>query len=131
MEEKDENSQESETQKRQSIPLLDEEVDSSALINAYSEDGSEQNEIIINDKVRSSLFILLCIEYCISSSDGGIVPQQNKNLQKDFHDDGDSKVGLFGSIDYIGRILGALVMSVLINRLDRKLFMSGCCLIII
>ena len=129
MEEKKENSKESETQKRQSIPLLDEEVDSSALINAYSEDGSEQNEITINDKVRSSLFILLCIEYCISSSDGGIVPQQNKNLQKDFHDDGDSKVGLFGSIDYIGRILGALVMSVLINRLDRKLFMSGCCLI--
>ena len=52
MEEKEEISQESETQKRQSIPLLDEEVDSSALINAYSEEGSEQNEIIINDKVR-------------------------------------------------------------------------------
>lgn len=96
MEENEENNKDIKAPIRQSIPLLNEEANSDELINEYSEEESEENEITINDKVRSSLFILLCIEYCISSSDGGIVPQQNKNLQKDFHDDGDSKVGLFG-----------------------------------
>ena len=61
MKEDEENNKDCETPKRQSITLLDEEVDSNALINAYSEDGNEQNEITISDKVRSSLFILLCI----------------------------------------------------------------------
>ena len=91
------------------------------------EEDIEKEEIIINDKARNSLFILLCIEYCISSCDGGIVPQQNKHLQHDFNDKGDSKVGLFGSIDYIGRIIGAVVMSLLIDRIDRKLFLAGSC----
>ena len=91
------------------------------------EEDIEKEEITINDKARNSIFIILCIEYCISSCDGGIVPQQNKHLQHDFEDNGDSRVGLFGSIDYIGRIFGAVVMSLLINRIDRKLFLAGSC----
>ena len=97
-------------------------------LNNIFTDDIEQEEILINDKTRNSIFIILCIEYCISSCDGGIVPQQNKHLTHDFDDSGDARVGLFGSIDYIGRIIGALVMSFLINRIDRKLFLSGCCI---
>ena len=74
------------------------------------------------------MFYILCIEYCISSCDGGIIPQQNKKIQKDFEEeDEESRVGLFGSIDYIGRIIGAIVMSLLINRINRKYFFCGCC----
>ena len=100
-----------------------------------SKDNNESNlvkkdvdDIIINDFFRKSIFYLMCIEYLISSCDGGIIPQQNKNLQIDFDDkENESKVGLFASIDYIGRITGALMMSYLINKLDRKLFFSGSC----
>ena len=88
----------------------------------------EQEEIIISNYLRNILFIILCIVYCISSCDGGIVPQQIKRLRSDFKDTGDSRFGLFGSIDYIGRILGAVVMSFLINKMNRKIFFSACCI---
>ena len=85
-------------------------------------------DITINDRLRNILFYLMCIEYCISSCDGGIIPQQNKKMQKDFNDeDSESRVGLYGSIDYIGRIIGAAIMSYLINKLDRRIYFSGCC----
>ena len=87
------------------------------------EKKSEAEDITIDNGLRQTLFYLFCIEYCISSCDGGIVPQQNKHMQKDFNAEGEeSEVGLFGSIDYIGRILGALVMSFLINKIHRRFF---------
>ena len=91
-------------------------------------DNDQEGIIVLNDKLRKSLFYLLCVEYCISSADGGIIPQQNQHIKEDFGGDEEFKVGLFGSIDYIGRILGALVMSLLINRINRKFFFSGCCI---
>ena len=81
------------------------------------------NPIELNIKHRQMVFIIISIEYCFSYCDGGIVPQQN------FEDEGESRVGLFGSIDYVGRIIGALVMSLLIDRIDRQLFFSGCCIL--
>ena len=99
-------------------------------INNEEETEEEDNEeIVLDNKLRQTLFYLLCIVYCISSCDGGIVPQQNNNLKKDFKtEENESKIGLFGSIDYVGRILGALVMSFLINKIHRKIFFGGCCL---
>ena len=90
---------------------------------------TSNEDIILNNKLRQILFYLFCIEYCISNCDGGIVPQQNRNMQKDFHsEDDESEVGLFGSIDYIGRIFGALLMSFLINKIHRRFFFGGCCI---
>ena len=90
---------------------------------------ASSEDIILDNKLRQTLFYLFCIEYCISSCDGGIVPQQNINMQKDFHsEDDESEVGLFGSIDYIGRIFGALLMSFLINKIHRRFFFGGCCI---
>ena len=91
-------------------------------------DTDYEDIITLDDKLRKTLFYLFCLEYCISSCDGGIIPQQNQHIKDDFGGNGESRVGLFGSIDYIGRILGALVMSLLINRINRKFFFSGCCI---
>jgi len=96
---------------------------------AIAEKKSETEDIALDNGLRQTLFYLFCIEYCISSCDGGIVPQQNKHMQEDFNAVGEeSEVGLFGSIDYIGRILGALVMSFLINKIHRRFFFGGCCI---
>ena len=86
-------------------------------------------QIELNTKHRQIVFILISAIYCISSCDGGIVPQQNKNIQYNFEDPGESRVGLFGSIDYVGRILGAIVMSLLIDIINRQIFLCGCCII--
>ena len=94
------------------------------------EELMENNEPIkLNVKHRRLIFILMGLVYCFSSSDGGIIPQQNKNIQYNFEDKGEARVGLFSSIDYVGRIMGAGVMSVLIDRLDRQIFFSGCCIL--
>ena len=91
-------------------------------------DNIDEQEIEINDKLRNTFFVILCLVYCISCCDGGIIPQQNLKLIESFDKSGgDSRVGLFSSIDYIGRILGAVLMSFLINKIDRKIYFSGCC----
>jgi MFS family permease len=92
-------------------------------------DTDYEDIITLDDKFRKALFYLFCLEYCISSCDGGIAPQQYGHIKIDFQASGESRVGLFNSIDYIGRIIGALVMSLLINRINRKFFFSGCCFI--
>ena len=92
-------------------------------------DKDNNNQIKLNTRYRLLIFILIAIIYLISSCDGGIVPQQNKNIQYNFEDAGESRVGLFGSIDYVGRIIGAIVMSLLIDILDRQLFFTSCCII--
>ena len=113
------------------------EVDSSEDELKISRIGSEIEELIeteneqitLNTKHRQMIFILICAEYCISCCDGGIIPQQNKNIQYNFKDPGESRVGLFSSIDYVGRIVGAIVMSALIDKIDRRIFFSSCCII--
>ena len=70
------------------------------------EELMENNEPIkLNVKHRRLIFILMGLVYCFSSSDGGIIPQQNKNIQYNFEDKGEARVGLFSSIDYVGRIM--------------------------
>ena len=98
------------------------------IIAQSSKENENDEEITINDHFRKTLFYLFCFINCISSCDGGIIPQQNKNMQIDFNDENrETRVGLFGSIEYIGRIIGAIVMSILINKLDRRIFYTASC----
>ncbi len=98
-------------------------------VDSNLEDLIDKGPIELNPKIRQTIFVLLSIVYCISSCDGGIIPQQNKNIQYNFKDEGESRVGLFGSIDYVGRIIGAVIMSFLIDLLNRQYFYSGCCIL--
>ena len=51
-------------------------------------DKGNNNQIKLNTRYRLLIFILIAIIYLISSCDGGIVPQQNKNIQYNFEDGG-------------------------------------------
>lgn len=90
---------------------------------------SPENIITISDKYRNLFFILLNLVYITSSLDGGIIPHSNKDIKEDFDDVKEKRVGLFGSIDYIGRIGGAALMSGLIDNMSRKFFFGGCCIV--
>jgi len=83
----------------------------------------EDNEFSISDKKRNTIFIILSIIATISSLDGGIIPQQNETIKKDFESDNEERVGLFGSIDYIGRVFGSFVFTLIMGRMNRKMIL--------
>lgn len=88
--------------------------------NVHLESFDEDKEIIINDKKRNVLFIVLTVIATLSSLDGGIIPQQNEVIQADFCSNDEESVGLFGSIDYIGRVFGSIIFTLIMGRMNRK-----------
>ena len=81
----------------------------------------KKEEIEIDDRKRTIIFIVLVLIASFSSCDGGIIPQQNSNIKYDFKDDGEQAVGLFGSIDFIGRVVGALIFTIIMGKMNRKI----------
>ena len=81
------------------------------------------NLINIDNYKRMIIFICLVCVAILSSCDGGIVPQQNSQIKTDFGGEGENKVGLFGSIDYIGRVVGALIFTMIMGRMNRKMML--------
>ena len=79
--------------------------------------------IEINDKKRLVIFITLVLVGTLSSCDGGIIPQQNDNIKNDFGGEGEVRVGLFGSIDYIGRVVGAIIFTLIMGKYNRKMML--------
>ena len=95
----------------------------------YEEQKDEEDEdlqgnemIEINEKARRTIYICLVLVSLFSSCDGGIIPQQNSKIQTDFVGDenDNSLVGFFGSVDYIGRVIGALIFAVIMGKMNRK-----------
>ena len=87
------------------------------------DEESKGNEMIeINEKARRTIYICLVLVSLFSSCDGGIIPQQNSKIQTDFVGDenDNSLVGFFGSVDYIGRVIGALIFAVIMGKMNRK-----------
>ena len=91
--------------------------------NLILRDQTQYKIINIDDYKRNIIFICLVLVSILSSCDGGIVPQQHSTIQKEFGGDGEKRVGLFGSIDYIGRVVGAIIFTIIMGRMNRKLML--------
>ena len=92
--------------------------------NPETDNLSDSTIVEINEKARKTIYICLLILNIFSSCDGGIIPQQTTQIQKDFGDENDNAlVGFYGSVDYIGRVVGALVFSVILGRMNRKMIL--------
>ena len=81
----------------------------------------EKDIINIDDKKRNIIFVVLSIIATVSSLDGGIIPQQNEIIKSDFGGNNEERVGLFGSIDYIGRVVGSIIFTLIMGRVNRKM----------
>ena len=84
---------------------------------------SNNDLIEINESKRTVIFICLVIVATLSSCDGGIIPQQNIRINEDFDTNGEHQVGLFGSIDYIGRVIGAIIFTIIMGKMNRKMML--------
>ena len=80
----------------------------------------EKRTINIDEKKRIIIFIILFVIAIFSGCDGGIIPQQNSKIQNEFGGNGETRIGLFGSIDYIGRIVGAIIFTIIMGKTNRK-----------
>jgi len=113
-------------------PLINEEENNQIISdeNEYK-DKEENNEndkdfeiVEINDNARRTIYICLVILNTFSGCDGGIIPQQTANIKKDFgNEDDDALFGFFGSVDYIGRVIGALIFSFILGKMNRKMIL--------
>ena len=83
----------------------------------------EKDIINIDDKKRIIIFVVLSIIATVSSLDGGIIPQQNEIIKSDFGGNNEERVGLFGSIDYIGRVVGSIIFTLIMGRVNRKMIL--------
>ena len=79
----------------------------------------KETEIELSPKKRLFIFVTLVLIATVSSFDGGIIPQATTTLTKDWATD-DLTVGYFGASDYIGRVVGSLLLAYMINQYERK-----------
>jgi len=107
-------------------------------INDEKNDDSQEfstEKVKINNKTRTTIYIVIVLIITFSSCDGGIIPGQTKGIKLDFEGRNDpedspdllkikdSKVGFFGSSDYIGRVFGALLFTVIMGKYNRKMLL--------
>ncbi len=85
---------------------------------------SDESLIQLENKKRWGLFLILLFVGILSSCDGGIIPQATEEMTKDFKlEKQKKKFGLYGSIDYLGRVFGALFFTFTINNISRKILL--------
>lgn len=78
----------------------------------------------LSRKIRWFIFFTLAVVSIISNIDGGIIPAATETMKK-IMKVGEAEIGLFGSIDYLGRIIGSLIFITIINTVNRRIILIG------
>jgi len=86
---------------------------------------SNISSIELKNGLRWGLYIILLCVGIFSSCDGGIIPQATERMTKDIAENDNKKMGLYGSIDYLGRVFGALFFTFTINKIRRKILLAS------
>ena len=105
---------------------------------------TSESTIVLNHKARWGLFIILLCVGIFSSADGGIIPHATSQLLSDFFgnktnktnlyilsnntnetdiETQNKKIGFYGSVDYLGRVFGAIILTFTINKISRKVIL--------
>ena len=88
--------------------------------------ASNISQVELKNGLRWGLYIILLCVGIFSSCDGGIIPQATEKMTEDFDLKNDNKkMGLYGSIDYLGRVFGALFFTFTINKIRRKILLAS------
>ena len=80
---------------------------------------SQSNVFVLNRKIRWLLFFLFAMLNLLMNFDHGTVPAATEQL-KNYLNLSDSKLGFFGSLVFIGVIIGSLISLSIINTFNRK-----------
>lgn len=83
------------------------------------DEKTQSNIFVLNRKIRWVLFSLFAILNLLMNFDHGTVPAATEQL-KNYLILSDSELGLFGSLVFIGVIIGSLISLTIINTFNRK-----------
>ena len=89
--------------------------------------------IILHSKMRWMLFSLFLFMTTLVNVDHGIVPAATDDIEKDLKI-GETQLGLFGSLVFLGNLIGSIFSFALMNKYNRKLLLvvslilNGVCL---
>ena len=84
-----------------------------------TEEKSQSKVFELNRKIRWFLFFLFAMLNLLMNFDHGTVPAATEQL-KNYLNLSDSQLGLFGSLVFIGVIIGSLISLSIINTFNRK-----------
>ena len=73
---------------------------------------------------RWSVFSIISLISLLSNLDNGIVPAATEQIRTDLKI-GDSEIGLFGSADYVGRIISSVIFIYIINKVNRQYILAA------
>ena len=73
----------------------------------------------LSSKNRLFLFIILCILNILINMDHGTIPAASNEIKNDFKIN-DTELGSFGSLVYLGNLIGAILLTRLIDIVNRK-----------
>ena len=85
---------------------------------------TETEGIKLSKQIRWIIFITLAAISTLSNLDGGIIPAATNEMQIDMSIK-PAEIGVFGSIDYLGRIIGSLIFVAIINTVNRRMILIG------
>lgn len=93
----------------------------------------DKKNIILHNKMRWLIFVLFFFMTTLVNVDHGTVPAATLQIETDL-EIGEKQLGLFGSLVFLGNLLGSIFSFSLINRFNRKLLLiislvlNGVCL---
>ena len=91
--------------------------------------------VTINSQTCMKIFISMVCISMFTNLDGGIIPRATDQIKMDVNI-GETEIGYYGSIDYLGRLVGSLIYIIIITKINRlfllqaTLIMKGISLII-
>ena len=84
---------------------------------------SNSETIKISNSLKWITFVLLSSVTLLSNIDSGVIPAATQKME-DQMKVAETKLGLFGSMDFFGRVIGSLAYIPIINQINRKIFVN-------
>ena len=100
-------------------------IDENNNLNDQTIESIKSNSFIINRKIRWLIFSLFIVLNLLMNFDHGTVPAATEQL-RNYLDLDDSELGLFGSLVFLGVIIGSLISLTIINTFNRKYILMAC-----
>ena len=107
-----------------SSPLISDKPRQNEKLEDIKDTIPDSQGIKLSKQIRWMLFLTLAAISTLSNLDGGIIPAATKEMQRDMRI-GETEIGFFFSIYYLGRIIGSLTFVAIINTVNRRIILVG------